>query len=324
MSETIISIKNLKKSFGKIEVLNDITIDIQSGEIYGLIGRSGAGKSTLLRCINGLTDFQKGQLIVDGRDMASLSKKDLRYLRKDIGMVFQNFSLISRKTVYENIALPMKLWNYSEKEIEEKVKKLAGIVEIEEKLDSYPSQLSGGQRQRVGIARALTLDPKILLSDEATSALDPLTTKAILELLKKINVELGITIIVVTHEIEVIKRICHRTAILEKGELVVKAPTNELFVEEPIALQNLMGSASSYDSDEKHCLVKLKIYDYDKNERLLFEIGHEKNIEFALKESQIESISGVKSGYLIIEVDQSDIDSLKDVLEKYSIEMEVI
>ena len=117
MSETIISIKNLKKSFGNIEVLNDITIDIQSGEIYGLIGRSGAGKSTLLRCINGLTDFQKGQLIVDGRDMASLSKKDLRYLRKDIGMVFQNFSLISRKTVYENIALPMKLWNYSEKEI---------------------------------------------------------------------------------------------------------------------------------------------------------------------------------------------------------------
>ena len=180
----MINIKNLNKHYGDIKVLNNISIDIKKGEIFAIVGHSGAGKSTLMRCINGLEDYTDGSLKVNNKEIKNLKKDELREFRKNIGMIFQHFSLIQRKTVYENVALPMELWGYSKDEISKKVKELLSLVGLDEKIDSYPSQLSGGQKQRVAIARALTLNPEVLLSDEATSALDPNTTTSILKLLK--------------------------------------------------------------------------------------------------------------------------------------------
>ena len=206
----MINIKNLNKHYGDIKVLNNISIDIKKGEIFAIVGHSGAGKSTLMRCINGLEDYTDGSLKVNNKEIKNLKKDELREFRKNIGMIFQHFSLIQRKTVYENVALPMELWGYSKDEISKKVKELLSLVGLDEKIDSYPSQLSGGQKQRVAIARALTLNPEVLLSDEATSALDPNTTTSILKLLKEINEKLNITIILVTHEMEVVKQIAQK------------------------------------------------------------------------------------------------------------------
>ena len=212
----MIKIDKLNKYYGSNKVLNDISIDIKKGEIFAIVGHSGAGKSTLLRCINGLEDYSDGSLKVHNQEIKTLGKEKLREFRKSIGMIFQHFSLIQRKTVYENVALPMEVWGYSKDEINKKVKDLLALVGLTQKIDSYPSQLSGGQKQRVAIARALTLDPDILLSDEATSALDPNTTTSILNLLKKINEKLNITIVLVTHEMEVVKQIAQKSLLLEQ------------------------------------------------------------------------------------------------------------
>ena len=191
----MININNLNKHYGSIKVLNNISINIKKGEIFAIVGHSGAGKSTLMRCINGLEDYTDGSLMVNDKEIKTLKKDELREFRKNIGMIFQHFSLIQRKTVFENIALPMELWGYKKDEILIKVKDLLALVGLSEKIHSYPKELSGGQKQRVAIARALTLNPDILLSDEATSALDPNTTTSILNLLKQINEKLNITIL---------------------------------------------------------------------------------------------------------------------------------
>jgi D-methionine transport system ATP-binding protein len=200
----MIKINNLKKSFGSLQVLNDINLNIGTGQIYGLIGRSGTGKSTLLRCINGLESYDSGSLLVDGVEVKSLTSKEAREFKRGIGMIFQQFSLLSRLTVYENIALPMKCWKYKNAYIDSKVKELVEVVGIPDKLYAKPEQLSGGQKQRVAIARALSMNPKILLCDEATSALDPKTAQSIITLLNQINQQMGITIIVVTHQMSVL------------------------------------------------------------------------------------------------------------------------
>lgn len=203
----MIVIKDLQKSFGDLKVLDDINLEIEDGEIYGLVGRSGAGKSTLLRCINGLEDYSCGSIKVDGVEVKDLTRKELKNYRKGVSMIFQHFPMMSRKTVYENIAFPMRCWKYDRKEIDKKVRELAELVGIADKLKERPGNLSGGQKQRVAIARALSMNPKVLLSDEATSALDPVTTRAILRLLRDINEKLGITIIIVTHQMSVIKEV---------------------------------------------------------------------------------------------------------------------
>ena len=210
----MINIRNLSKSFGETEVLKDISIKIGKGEIYGIIGHSGAGKSTLLRCINRLESYEKGEVEVMGKEVSKLNEVELREFRKDLGMIFQNFNLLKRKTVYQNISLPLEVWGYSKIKIDKRVKELLKLVGLEEKINSKPASLSGGQKQRVAIARALALEPKILLCDEATSALDPKITKDILALLLKINKELGITIVMVTHQMEVIKEVCERVALI--------------------------------------------------------------------------------------------------------------
>lgn len=216
----MIELIRLNKSYAETIALHDVNLFIQEGEIFGIIGKSGAGKSTLLRTINLLERPTQGEVLVDHQTITLFNNKALRQVRHKIAMIFQHFNLLSSKTVYDNIALPMRIQGLDEQIISSKIAELLPLVELNDKKDAYPAQLSGGQKQRVAIARALTCAPKILLCDEATSALDPETTEAILSLLKKINQLYGITIVLITHEMEVVKRICHRLAVMEKGEIV--------------------------------------------------------------------------------------------------------
>ena len=220
----VIKLVNVSKEFNienkKIHAVNNVSLKIKEGEIFVIIGLSGAGKSTLIRYINRLDEPTDGKIFIDGVELTALNKESLRKERKDIGMIFQHFNLLSQKTVYENIAFPLQLEKMNKVDIEERVNELLKYVDLEDKKYSYPSQLSGGQKQRVAIARAIANKPKILLSDEGTSALDPKTTKSILGLLRKIRDELNITIIMITHQMEVVKDICNRIAIMENGNVI--------------------------------------------------------------------------------------------------------
>ena len=237
----MIEINHLCKSFGTLEVLKDISLTVKTGEIYGLVGRSGAGKSTLLRCINGLEDYDSGSLKIDGTEIRDLSKQEIRELRKGIGMIFQQFSLIERRSVYKNVALPMKCWKYDKDRIDKRVHELLELVDIADKINDRPSVLSGGQKQRVAIARALALDSNLLLCDEATSALDPKTTQSVLRLLRDINQKLGLTIIVVTHQMEVVREVCDTISILENGKIAASGTVKDIFLQKPPSLMTLLG-----------------------------------------------------------------------------------
>ena len=211
----MIKISALKKKFNNIEVLKGIDLNIEKGKIFGIIGKSGAGKSTLLRCINGLEKYDYGYLEVNGIQINTLNNKELRVFRKDIGMIFQHFSLITRASVYDNIAFPMKCWHWNKKEMDDRIRYLIDIVGMYDKINNLARDLSGGQKQRVAIARALSMNPKILLSDEATSALDPKNSDSIMELLNNINKSMGITIVLVTHQMNVVKSICDDISVIE-------------------------------------------------------------------------------------------------------------
>lgn len=226
---TLEHISKVYEGANRVEALKDISLSIQAGEIYGIIGQSGAGKSTLIRCINMLETPTSGSVIVDGVDLTQLSKEELREQRKHIGMIFQHFNLLSSRTVYENIAFPLELQGLSKAEIKARIEPILDIVKLTERKDNYPSQLSGGQKQRVGIARALASQPKVLLCDEATSALDPQTTKSILELLKDINQKMNLTIVLITHEMQVIREICDHVAVIEGGLILEEGPVVDVF-----------------------------------------------------------------------------------------------
>ncbi|KTC87578.1 MULTISPECIES: methionine ABC transporter ATP-binding protein [Legionella] len=228
----MIELNGLTKSYNNTLALRDINLFVQEGEIFGIIGKSGAGKSTLLRSINLLEQPDQGQVIVDNETITELSPANLRKSRHKMAMIFQHFNLLNSKTVYDNIALPMRIQGIDEESIKFKIDELLPLVELSPKVDAYPDQLSGGQKQRVAIARALSCSPKILLCDEATSALDPETTNSILELLKKINKLYGITMVLITHEMEVVKRICHRLAVMENGEIVETTALSNVFSKE--------------------------------------------------------------------------------------------
>jgi D-methionine transport system ATP-binding protein len=212
-----------------ITAVSDVSMSIRKGEIFGIIGRSGAGKSTLVRAINLLSRPDEGRIIIDGNDLTSLAAPALRAARRDIGMIFQHFNLLSSRTVAGNIALPLELAGMPKEQIKQRVNVLLELVGLEAQKDRYPAQISGGQKQRVGIARALANHPKVLLSDEATSALDPETSRSILELLKKINQELGLTIVLITHQMEVIKEICDRVAVMDAGKIVEQGNVIDIF-----------------------------------------------------------------------------------------------
>ena len=229
----MIELSHIEKTYngpdGPVPALKGIDLTVEDGEIYGIIGLSGAGKSTLIRCINLLERPTKGQVVVDGKDLTAMNAQELRAARQNIGMIFQHFNLLTSATVYDNIAFPLRLANTPEEKIRAKVEPLLTLVGLSDKAHQYPSQLSGGQKQRVGIARALANDPKVLLSDEATSALDPQTTKAILELMRDINQKLGITIVIITHEMQVIKDICDKVAVIEDGVITERGPVLDVF-----------------------------------------------------------------------------------------------
>ena len=233
MSEPIITLKDVSKKFetrgGTVHALKDINLDIQPGDAQGIIGLSGAGKSTLVRCINLLEEPTEGKVIFDGKSLTGLSRKELNIERRKMAMIFQQFNLLMQRDAIGNICFPLEIAGVPKAEARKKAMELLKIVDLEDRAHSYPSQLSGGQKQRVAIARALATDPKVLLCDEATSALDPKTTRAILELLKKINKELGITLVVITHEMDVIKQVCNKVAIIEKGEIVEKGNVQDVF-----------------------------------------------------------------------------------------------
>ncbi|MFD3448874.1 methionine ABC transporter ATP-binding protein [Microbacteriaceae bacterium 4G12] len=228
----MIVLENIHKIYGtinQIEALKGINLKVEKGEIFGVVGFSGAGKSSLIRCVNLLEQPTSGKVIIEGIDIGQLSAKDLRKTRKKIGMIFQQFHLLSSKTVFGNVAMPMLLDGRPKQEMKEKVNELLSFVGLEEKADHYPEQLSGGQKQRVGIARALATDPHILLCDEATSALDPETTSSVLDLLKRSRDKYGITILMITHEMNVIRDICDRVAVIEGGQIVEEGSVLDVF-----------------------------------------------------------------------------------------------
>ena len=229
----MIKLEHICKTFdtaaGNVHAVRDVSLEIHDGEIFGIIGFSGAGKSTLVRCINLLERPDSGSVQIDGLELTALAEKQLREVRTKIGMIFQHFNLMRSRTVYENIDFPLKKSGLSKTQRKEKIQSLLELVGLTDKHDAYPSQLSGGQKQRVAIARALANDPKVLLCDEATSALDPQTTQSILKLLKKVNAELGITIVLITHEMTVVKDICDRVAIMDGGYVVELGDTLDVF-----------------------------------------------------------------------------------------------
>lgn len=231
--EPIIRVENISKNFrsggGQIEAVKNMSFSIEKGDIFGIIGLSGAGKSTLVRCLNLLEKPDEGEIYIDGKELTKMSSKELRKERRDIGMIFQHFNLLMQRNVVDNICFPLEIAGVGRKEAKKRAHELLDIVGLSDKAKAYPAQLSGGQKQRVAIARVLANNPKILLCDEATSALDPQTTKSILSLLKEINREYGITIVVITHEMAVIQEICSKVAVLDHGSLVEQGSVEELF-----------------------------------------------------------------------------------------------
>lgn len=230
----MIAIKNLNKVYNTphscIKALNNVSLQINKGDIFGIIGFSGAGKSTLIRCLNRLEEPDSGTILIEGEDITAMKKHQLRLARRKIGMIFQQFNLLDAKTVFQNVAFPLEVAGYPQGRIKSRVEEILELVGLTDKAKSYPLQLSGGQKQRVGIARALSNEPAILLSDEATSALDPQTTYSILELLKEINQKLGLTIVLITHELDVLNHICNNMAVIEDGQIVETGSVEKFFL----------------------------------------------------------------------------------------------
>jgi D-methionine transport system ATP-binding protein len=302
----VIEISGLKKFYGNSKILDDIDVEISKQDIYGLLGVSGAGKSTLLRCINGLESYESGSLKVDGVEIKGLNEKEIREFRRNIGMIFQHFSLIERATVYENIELPMKCWGYKKSHIDKKVKELLELVELGDKINSKPRELSGGQKQRVAIARALTLEPKILLCDEATSALDPNITNSILKLLRKINNELGITMVVVTHQMNVVKQVCNEMAILSKGKLESKGKVEDIFLSKPKVLEELLGDTGHTITPTKGVNIEIIHSDDIHNKSLLANLAISTGVKYSLVWGGIDKYREKILGSFIINVEEKD------------------
>lgn len=318
----MLEVKNVSKAFGKNLVLHDVTLKVNEGEIFGIVGHSGAGKSTLLRCLNGLEAYDSGNIEVMGREVKTLSSREIRLLRKDLGMIFQGFNLLKRKNVFENIALPLEVWGYGKAEINNRVSNLLQLVGLEDKRNSYPSELSGGQKQRVAIARALALEPKVLLCDEATSALDPKTTKSILQLLKEINEKLKLTIIIVTHQMEVIKEICSNVALMESGEVKAIGEVEKLFLKPTYELKDLMGEEEVLPCSG----INIKVFfskEISQNS-LITSMARSLDIDFSIVWGKLEKFREDVLGSLVINVSEENSSDIIKYLNSKSIGWEVI
>ncbi|AVH31002.1 D-methionine ABC transporter, ATP-binding protein [Vibrio fluvialis] len=340
----MIEISHVNKVFyqgnKEIHALKDINLNIPQGTIFGVIGSSGAGKSTLIRCVNMLETPTSGRVIVDGVDLTKLNSKQLSETRRNIGMIFQHFNLLSSRTVFENIALPLELSSKDDQHIERKVSELLTLVGLADKRDSYPSNLSGGQKQRVAIARALASDPKVLLCDEATSALDPATTQSILELLKEINRKLNITMLLITHEMDVVKSICHEVAIIGGGELVEKGSVGDIFAhpKTELAHQFIRSTLDLSIPDDyqarlnaervegSYPLVRLEFTGSTVDAPLMSQIARKFNIDVSILSSDLDYAGGVKFGMMVAEIygnEQDDIAAMQ-YLRDHNVKVEVL
>ncbi|RHB40650.1 methionine ABC transporter ATP-binding protein [Dorea formicigenerans] len=317
----MIEIKNLKKLWEDdgSSVLEGINLTIEDGDIYALVGRSGAGKSTLLRCINGLTSYQEGSLKVDGCEIKDLKDKELREFRRHVGMIFQQFSLLERETVYKNVALPMQCWKYPKDQIDKKVKELLELVGLGDKMNAKPRNLSGGQKQRVAVARALTMDPKILLCDEATSALDPKTTNSILDLLMEINQKLGITVIIVTHQMEVVRKACNKACILENGKIADEGSVKEIFIKQPQSLRRLLGEEEEKLPDTGHNIQISYLVKDMKDGELFSTMTSELQYVFPIVNGLIQDYQGDQMGIFVINIDDEHLGVVTDYLNQNGI-----
>ena len=341
----MIVLENLSKTFhvnsGQVEAVKNVTLRIEQGEIFGVIGFSGAGKSTLVRCINLLERPTSGKVFLDDVELTSLSERDLRKTRKKIGMIFQQFNLFASRTVFQNIAYPLKNSGLSKPQIRERVNELLKLVELEDKENAYPSQLSGGQKQRVAIARALANDPKLLLCDEATSALDPQTTLSILKLLKKLNAQLGITIIIITHEMQIIKEVCQRVAVMENGFVVESGDVFGVFANPQKRItQDFIDTATNLTKiytliEEKskiadikpgECILKFKYLEKSAAEPLVSTISRQFGININILFGNLEFIDDTPIGGLVSVVtgDSKDIDAAIKYLRDKNVGVEVI
>lgn len=312
----MIRFEHVSKTFqtknGPFDALKDVSFEIEKGDIYGVIGYSGAGKSTLIRMVNALETPTSGNVWVEEKDIGTLNQKELRNLRKGIGMIFQQFNLLESKTIYDNVAIALKLNGVSKKDMEKRVTELLDFVELSDKKYSYPGQLSGGQKQRVGIARALANNPSILLCDEATSALDPKTTDSILELLKKINEMLHITIVIITHEMNVIQKICNKVAVMDYGQVVETGSVIQVFSnpQSDIARRfvgNLIRDVipeplveSIRRETRNSRLLRIKLENTDSTEPLLWEINRRFEVETNILYSTINVIQGIVVGIMLV------------------------
>jgi D-methionine transport system ATP-binding protein len=322
----------------KVNALENVSLQIADGDIFGVIGFSGAGKSTLLRMVNALERPSSGRIEVNGLDINQLPFSKLRQVRKQIGMVFQQFNLLNSKSVYDNIAIPLRLNHMDEGEIEERVSELLAFVELTDKRNVYPTQLSGGQKQRVGIARALATNPSILLCDEATSALDPETTDSILRLLEKINREMNITILIVTHEIHVIQRICNKVAVMEQGKLVEHGsvldvfcnPRQEMtkkFVKTVIADEIPESVIAVLKQDQRHHKIfSLRFLGEDVQENILCRINKTFAVETNIVFASVNELQHTVLGIFIVQFigDEQQIQSAIDYVLKQSIECQEV
>ncbi|HAG44003.1 MAG TPA: methionine ABC transporter ATP-binding protein [Clostridium sp.] len=322
----MIELKNINVKFkqksDELHAVSDVSLRIKRGDIFGIVGSSGAGKSTLLRTINLLEKPTSGEIMIDNKNIINYRGKELRELRRGIGMIFQHFNLVLNKTVYENIAFSLKTAGKTKEEINIRVNELLQVVGLKDKAEVYPSKLSGGQKQRVAIARALALDPHILLCDEATSALDPKTTKDILNLLREINEKLNITIIIVTHQMEVIREICNRVAIMEGGEVVEMGEVEELFIKPPKALKRLIGEEDIVPATG----VNIKIFfpKETSNESIITSMARELNIDMSIVWGKLERFRDDVLGSLVINIDNCNKEKVINYLSTKNISWEVI
>lgn len=315
----MIEIQHLKKYYGKELVIDNVSLNVKKGEIFAIVGHSGAGKSTLLRCINALESYQNGSLKVFGEEISQSAQnaKKLRELRKNIGMIFQHFALMSRKNAFENVAMPLQIHGFDKNEIKSRVSELLELVGLAGKAKAYPNELSGGQKQRVAIARALALRPKVLLSDEATSALDPNTTKNILELISQINKELGISVVLVTHEMEVVKEIAQRAVLFERGKIIGSGQIHELFLKPNEKMREFLGE-NELSSVLPKDGVNVKLY-FPKEvaqKHIITQMARELNIDFSIVWGKIEKLNGVALGNLVINIAQKDKEKVLDFIDK--------
>ncbi len=308
IAKPLIEVRSVKKVYpipdGEVVALNNINLTISQGDIYGIIGLSGAGKSTLIRCINRLDEPTEGKIFIDGKNVLTMNKKELLTLRRSISMIFQHFNLLMQQTVSKNIRYPLDIAGVNKTKANQRVKELLKIVGLEDKADAYPSQLSGGQKQRVAIARALASNPQVLLCDEATSALDPMTTQSILSLLQEINRQMGITIVIITHEMAVIKQICTKVAIMDNGKIAEEGSVNDVFTHTKSAAgRRLFGIVPSENGLFEEQVPALRIvFDGSKvGQPIIGDLTLTLNHAFSILAADMRTLNGVQYGQMLIE-----------------------